>query len=445
MKRNMKRIVSGLMSCLILMGLLIGCSMTNTPDSSEPAANGSTPSAPVETSPAIEKEVKITWLNHMQEEGKKAWVNSVVKACKGQYPEVTVTVETIASDNYLTVLQTKISSNDAPQVFDLYSNNDLKIYNESGYLHDLSSIESITAIDDSLLAEGCIKGTQYGVPMETSAFGVGFYNKDIFDKYSLTAPTTLSQLYSICKTLSDNGVQPFAAPMAEMWALKHYVRAVNDVLSVMPDADWYSKKMKLSSKFSTDEAFKNAISIYSSLKLYWGDDPFGTSWDSAQNLIANGDAAMLLHGSWAIDGILSKNPSCNIGIFAMPVSENPDDARIVKEPGVQLVCYENKDADATKAGEKLFETIFSSESQKNYAELANQMPAVRGDYDIVEPLKIIMNYQEDKTFMHTGIQKFTKEYEDIYYEAISSASLENTLDVDKLCKELDSQFSALQK
>lgn len=442
----MKRKTAYLLIAAMVAGMLSGCG--KTPDVQQEAAGTEQPQE--ETAETVQdtandnKEITITWLNHMQEEGKKAWVEFVVDKFETENPGIHVNVETVGADSYVTVLQTKIASDDAPAVFDLYTNDDVKMYNESGYLYNLDSVENVKKVDEQLLLSGQVNGVQLGVPMETSGYGV-FYNKDIFEQYDLEEPRTLSDLYGICETLSADGVQPFAAPMGEQWALALYARTVNDLISVSPNKEWYEKKTKLEENFKDDENFKKAMEIYFSFKPYWGEDPFGTSWDNAQNMVATGEAAMLIHGSWAVDGILSKNPDCNIGIFPMPVSENEADARMIKEPGTILVCYQSEDAAVQEAGAKLFNTIFSEESQKNYAEGAKQIPAVAGEYDMLEPLKIIMEYPEEQSFVESGVQKFTNEYENIFYETIMSASMQDTLDVEKLCEDLDNQFSILVK
>ena len=110
-----------------------------------------------------------------------------------------------------------------------------------------------------------------------------------------------------------------------------------------------------------------------------------------------------------------------------------------------LVCYKSDDLNILKASAELFNTIFSMESQKKYAEEAKQIPAVAGEYNMLEPLKLIMDYPEDRSFVESGVQKFTNEYEDIFYETVSAASMNDTLNADSLCDELDKQFSVLIK
>lgn len=443
----MKKKVASLLVGTMLLGMLGGCGST---DASPEKVSEASPSAEEQAEgtdsekESSEDEVTITWLHHMQEDGKKAWVDFVVNKFESENPGMKVNVETVGADSYITVLQTKIASNDAPAVFDLYTGADVKMYHESGYLYDLSGIENLKAVDEQLLLSGQVNGMQLGVPMETSGYAV-FYNQDVFEQCQVEVPTTLSELYEVCETLMEKGVQPFAAPMGEQWALALYARTVNDLISVQEDKEWYEKKTKLETNFKDDENFKKAMEIYFSFKPYWGDDPFGTSWDNAQDMVAKGEAAMVIHGSWAVDGILSKNPDCRIGVFPMPVSDNAADSKMIKEPGTILVCFKSEDEKIQDATAKLFNVIFSEESQKNYAEGAKQIPAVAGEYNMLDPLKVIMEYPEEKSFVESGVQKFTNEYEDIFYEVISSESMNDTLDTEKLCEELDNQFSVLVK
>lgn len=80
-----------------------------------------------------------------------------------------------------------------PAIFDLASNADLAIYNESGYLADLSDFECLNNVNADLLKEGVVDGKQLGIPIELSGYGV-FYNVDLFEQYGLEEPKTLSEL-----------------------------------------------------------------------------------------------------------------------------------------------------------------------------------------------------------------------------------------------------------
>lgn len=393
-------------------------------------------------SAAAQEQITLTWLNHYQEEGKKAWVENCKAIFEAKYPNVTVNIETVDADSYSTILQTKLASDDAPAIFDLTNNYEVSVYQEAGHLADLTGQACLDAVDQGLLPEGQIDGVQYGVPIEMSGYGV-FYNEAIFDEYGLAVPTTVSELQGICETLAENGIQPFAAPFAEQWAFRYYLRAIVDITCVLEDNDWYADKMNLSSTFSEDETFKESLETWFSFHEYWGDDPFGTSWDDAQQMVANGEAAMCVHGSWAVDGFLSYNPDCRVGVFAMPVSENPDDCIMIKEPGQQLVLYNNTNEAEMEAAYNLYNMIYSEECMTPYAEDAHQMPSVLGDYDMLPALKTIVDYPAEQSFVQAGVTVYTSEYEDAFFELLTNYSMGDTFDTDGFCADADAAFAAI--
>ena len=95
--------------------------------------------------------ITLTWLNHYAEAGKQAWIQSVKEQFEAKYDNVILNIETVDADSHKTILQTKLASDDAPAIFDLASNADLAIYNESGYLADLSDFECLNNVDADLL------------------------------------------------------------------------------------------------------------------------------------------------------------------------------------------------------------------------------------------------------------------------------------------------------
>ena len=391
-----------------------------------------------------EEKLTITWLNHYQEAGKQAWVQKCKEAFEEKYPNVTLNIETVGADNYTTILQTKLASDDAPAIFDLASNYDLSVYDEAGHLADLSGQPCLDLVDSDLLLEGQVSGVQKGIPIEITGYGV-FYNEDVFEENQLEIPTTLTELREACETLSANGVQPFAAPFSEQWAFRYYLRAVTDIACLMPDNNWNVDKMEGTSTFSEDDAFKEAVETYFSFHEYWGDDPFGTSWEDAQSMIANGEAAMCIHGSRAVDGFLSHNPDCRIGVFPMPVSEDAKDSIMIKEPGQQLVLYNSADTAKMEAAYNLINTIYSEECMAPYAEEAHQMPSVVGDYNMLPALKTIMEYPADSSFMEAGITRtMTSEYEDVFLEILTNYSMGDSFDMDGFCADADAGFAAIQ-
>ncbi|WP_320129423.1 ABC transporter substrate-binding protein [uncultured Sphaerochaeta sp.] len=132
-----------------------------------------------------------------------------------KHPNVKINIEMVPNDNFLTMLKTKIASNDAPMIFDLDRINTLE-FAKAGNLADVSATEGLKEnFSADILSQGKIGSTLYGVPLDVSAYGI-FYNKDVFDKYGLQIPTTDSELKKVCETLLANGITPFGASLCRV-------------------------------------------------------------------------------------------------------------------------------------------------------------------------------------------------------------------------------------
>ena len=302
-------------------------------------------------------------------------------------------------------------------------------------------MEGIENIDESYLPDGQVDGKQYAVPLDVNGYAI-FYNKGIFDEYDLEVPETLTEMRQVCETLQANGIMPFAAPMQELWGLQEYVDVSG--FPVFGTEDWFMDKMNLDTHFSDDDKFKQAMQDYFSFKPYWGDDPFGTNWDTAQNMVANGEAAMVANGSWAIDGINAKNPDCEVRVFAMPTSEEPEGAVMILRPGNGICLYNSQDEEKMEAGKKFYGWLLSKESGESYAKNGFKISTVDGvDLSFSNGLTDIQSYPEEQIWNSSGMTIFSDEYYQIFYETILDYSMEDTLDIDGLAESLDRDFAAI--
>jgi multiple sugar transport system substrate-binding protein len=115
-------------------------------------------------------------------------LDTIVADFEAANPDVTVSVETAAYDDYFTSLQTAIAGGVAPDTFELNYEN-FVTYAESGSLLELpaDSYDPAVYAGDSLAAFTS-DGTQYGLPASFSTV-VLFYNKDLFEAAGVDLPT----------------------------------------------------------------------------------------------------------------------------------------------------------------------------------------------------------------------------------------------------------------
>lgn len=445
-----KKVTSLLLSTSIIATLLAGCgSSASSSESLNPADSTSTESA-TETSTDPEATssgdvIEINWMHKFIEPGVLKWVDESISNFEAANPGIAINSEAIPQDDYEQMLKTRISSDDAPDIFVLDNQSRYQEYSEAGRLLDISDLEGLSNIKDDMLKDGQVNGVQYAVPLDVNAYAV-HYNKDIFEEYNLEVPTTIDDLRNVCKTLQDNGIQPFATGYGTLYLLWFGVEAFMDPIAATTP-NWFTDKMELKSNFADDQNFRDAITEWYSLKEYWGDDPWGLDADTCLNNMANGDAAMMMNGSWTVDGINSINPDVNLGIFGMPTFDEKDSSKIIMKPGAGICLYNNtNDSARLDAAKKFFNYLLSEECGNLYAKDAFKISTLKSaDVSFSSALTDAVSYSDDRVWTSAGNTQFTSEYETAFYDTVQKYGMEDSLDIDAMCKELDEDFAAITK
>ena len=439
-----KKVVSILLSFMLVSALaLSGCaSGTNSDTSIAADTDNSTASGSGASALSAEKG-EFTWLHHMAEQGKVDWVNYCANNYMGANPDVKINIEMVPDDDYITTLKTRIAADDAPMIFDIDRANTID-FQKAGHLATIDVSSDVQKnFSSDILKQGQIDGTQYGIPIDISAYGV-YYNKDIFSKYGLEIPKTADELKKVCQTLLDNGVQPLGAPFGESWCQKHFCYAYTYIDCVENDSDWFSEKMLLKSTFSDDSQFKQAISDMASYKEYWGSDPFSTSWNEVLSGISTGKIAMTINGSWTITGILGINADTNIGTFALPVSNDPSQTQIRYEPGNNFCVYNSDNSGLLSAAKDFLNYMCSTESAEYYATQADTLTACNVDVKTTAAIDDIRAYTGNQIYNMIAITEFNNEYLTDFNDVTTQYLQKSEFDVDSYAKALDDAFTAIK-
>lgn len=186
-----KKILSILLSTVMMSALLAGCGAENTaaPQQEAPATKtetAKTEEAPVAADETSSEEITISYANFNASGGNEATLDKMYEAFHKEYPNITVEIETIAYADYFTTMQTRLSGGTAPDCFEMNIEN-FGAYASKGLLADLSDIDA-SGINKTALGAFNYEGTQYGLPENFSTV-ILVYNKDLFDKACIDYPT----------------------------------------------------------------------------------------------------------------------------------------------------------------------------------------------------------------------------------------------------------------
>ena len=248
--------------------------------------------------------------------------------------KVTINLEMPSSDQYESILQARLSGGDAPDLYTLHCNN-LATYNDAGYLYDLSGEALADVIYENVKQTVTIDGKLLAVPIESQAWGV-LYNKAIFEECGLKAPDTLSDLESICETLKAKGYTPFMLAFQEQWVPQLMTGlTLGDIVSGKLN-DWLERMYKDEGSY---EEVREIFDVIDLIMANGTDRAMEEGSEAGAADFALGNAAMFVQGTWASNTIMTTNPDMKLGVFALPINEDPNCTRVNLSTSTTLAVH----------------------------------------------------------------------------------------------------------
>lgn len=313
---SMKKMLSVI---LVIAMVMVGCSNKESSSSSDPEE--------------IELNIMMSFPQFMDQ-----WETYADQFEKKMLDEenlkVKVNLEMPSSDQYESILQARLSGNDAPDLFTLHSNN-ISTYNKAGHLTDLSNEPFTEKLFENVKKTITHDGKILVVPIESQAWGV-LYNKKIFNELNLKAPETLSELEKITETLKQNGYTPFLLAYQEQWVpqLMTALTIGGKVSGEVPD--WVERM------YAGDGSYEEMRDIFGPIDLIMknGTDramELGSELGAAD--FANGKAAMFVQGTWASGTIMQTNPDMELGVFPLPINNNKADTLVNLSTSTTLAVH----------------------------------------------------------------------------------------------------------
>ena len=250
----------------------------------------------------------------------QAGLKTLTDAFTKENPGITISLLIVPNDADAT-MSARAAAGTLSEILEMQSYSRVFEYAQKGYLVDLSKAPVMAKVIDSAKPAVTWNGKQWAVPMDFAGIGI-VYNKDIFAKYKLQPPTTYRDLERVVKTLSDNGVTPFAGLLKENWSIGHFITMVHTTL--------LAEKKIAAPQFVADmNAGKTTFGVVDTGKLFSVIDFYKANMDTnAQEMayseqasaFAAGKEAMMVQGLWSYGAAIDANPNLNAGFIPFPVS-----------------------------------------------------------------------------------------------------------------------------
>lgn len=250
--------------------------------------------------------------------------------------KVKINLEMPSADQYDSILQARLTGDDAPDLFTIQANN-IKTYSKTGYLADLTGESSIANVYEDVKETVTVDGKVMAVPIESTAWSV-LYNKQIFEDAGITLPETFEELKKVSEALKDKGYTPFMLAFQEQWVpqLMTAVTLGGKTTGDLPD--WLERMYDGKGSY---EEVREIFEVIRFIMENGTDRAMEKGAEVAAADFANGAAAMFVQGTWSANTIMTANPDMQLGVMALPVNQNPECTRINLATSTVLGVYEN--------------------------------------------------------------------------------------------------------
>ena len=238
-------------------------------------------------------------------------------------------------------------------------------------LSDTAAAQNVREDLDPFMEQfGVCPGRTSAIPYSLMGAAV-IYNKEIFEQNGLDVPTTWGELIDVCETLQAAGVTPFYATFADNWTIGQgwYDYTVGGMLDTVEFFDELAEE-------GTDVGPNSAVSFQKDqaepvdkmleLSEYVNADAASRFYGDGNTAMAAGEAAMYMQGPWAFGEIAKAAPDLDLGMFPLPVTDDPDDlkARI----NMDLAAWIPEASDHQEAARAFLEYLYQPDVIQAYNE-----------------------------------------------------------------------------
>lgn len=267
---------------------------------------------------------------------------AVANAFMEAHPDVLVKINFNPSITDTTGSRLESNTNLA-DVYSFKSMESIKRWVAQGWVEPLDDVYSAKLSTGATVSESMTgnaqevctyNGTAYAIPEYISVNGF-VYNKSLFDQYGWEVPTTTTELEKLCKQIlkdTDGAVSPIvycggAADGYLYFAVENWVYSYEgisnlDTFFAYEDAEVFNPAQYKGKMY----ALQNLQKFFYDEGNYTMTGSSGMTHIVAQSKLIQGQAAMMLNGSWfenEMSEVLAQNPDVEMAMFAIPEMSDP--------------------------------------------------------------------------------------------------------------------------
>jgi raffinose/stachyose/melibiose transport system substrate-binding protein len=319
------------------------------------------------------------WHAYAGQQDKVDFINFALEEFGKAHPDIKLDVVAAEQSSYKTKLNTAMASGNPPDVFYTLPGGFLNAFVNGGQMYaldaDLAKDGWGKSFLESALAQTSKDGHTYAVPVDVDSV-VFWYDKALFAEKGWALPSTYDELVALAEKIKGDGVLPFALGNKDSWPATFWFQYLEMRLKGSGVvSSFVNKAADASLGTEGAKAFEMVADIAG--KGYFPTGFNGMSDQEANMLFLNGQAAMMLNGTWQIGASADAPEGFDLGYFAFPtVKDGVGDQSDVLAGVAATFGISQKAANKADAV-TLLKFLSSREVMTKYVELRKTMVTVK--------------------------------------------------------------------
>lgn len=323
-----------------------------------------------------------------------------------------------------------------PDLGCLNYNYEIVRFQERGAFSDLADLAEeariAPSIQDLIDQYPTYPGRTSVIPYSMMAAAV-LYNEEIFAEHDLSIPTTYSEFLEVCSTLEDAGVTPIYSTYADPWTvaqglIDYSVGGSVDVAAFFEQLRAQGSDAGPDAPVSFSRTLREPLEQMLEIAAFSQPGAASRGYGDGNVAFARGEAAMYLQGPWALGEIATLNRDAQIGIFPLPMTEDPEDLKV--RVNLDLALWVPEASNAQEPARDLLRYLITPEIADAYNQ-DNLAFGVREDAPAVEDPRLQdLQTFVDRAAFYQGVSQAiprTIPFENYAQGMVTGQSLEATL------------------
>lgn len=361
--------------------LLTACAGPAAPVAQETTApESASEAAPAETVADDSSTGKLViWHAYAGQPDKEEFMKYAMDTFKEKYPNIAVEEVGMEHSSYKVKLNTAMATGNPPDVFYTLPGAYLGAFVDGDQVFPLDEALAQDGWQDSMLESALARvradGKTYAVPIDIDA-AVMWYNVSLFEKYGWEVPTTYDEFLALSETIKAEGIIPVALGNKDSWPATFWFQApmLRRVETGIVDA-FNAGDANVSFDPEAVKGFEVIQEV--AARGYFPEGANGMSDGEANMLFLNGQAAMVLNGTWQIGMAADAPDDFELGYFPfMTFADGKEDQSDVIA-GVAACFAIAKNAPDKDAAILFLKHMTSPEVAAKYIEIRKTMVTVK--------------------------------------------------------------------